>query len=735
MCDKAEQLIRLAENNFTLMPAEVHLLEAVVKGEAARFCTDNEIQKDSVHASKCAIRASLIIWLCTDSIGSDFLTYMGINIIGAKIQDSLNLNFLTLEFPIILRNCIFLETIRLERAKIKFLDLSGCYLAFSQTHDDFGREISTSLEASGIEITSDCLLCNGFTSTGRVALDGARIGGNLVFNNGEFYGRQGYALTINNGEIQGNIIGESLKVNGGLSIFGTSVNGSIECCRSIIFGDSHINAILATNICVKGSVRLDNACAFGRVSFHGSNIGNSFSLDNAFLVKLNSTALDMGQSKIKGVALLGKQFLSIGEVNFNESHIGGNLGCDNGKFFNPDGYSLSVEQANVSSVFLRTGFQSSGQIRLIGTTIRGSLDCHEGQFKCGSEDCPQYAILAQNTDIKGSVFLNQDFKVIGGISLNGAKVGANISCRGGTFNCPKGSAICAQQILVNGSVLLTKGFLAIGKIDFSYANISNAFELKEVDKPEGMFLYFLSAKIQTLADREDSWPSKDRLFLDGLVYDKIHVESPRDSQSRLQWLALQPSKVFSPQPYEQLAKVFKESGFEQSASEVLIRKQDNLRAYGDLSYWARVWNFILGHTIAHGYRPNRVLVFALKFVFIGTIVFSLGSPDWGASKIMSPAQVRPFESINSLAVEVSRNYPVFNPLIYSLDTFVPIIDLHQQKYWLPNSNKEAELPPNSFMRRLPGSLVRWYLWIHITVGWIVTSLWVAGFTGLVRRLQ
>ncbi|UJB72970.1 hypothetical protein HRE53_30015 (plasmid) [Acaryochloris sp. 'Moss Beach'] len=428
------------------------------------------------------------------------------------------------------------------------------------------------------------------------------------------------------------------------------------------------------------------------------------------------------------------------KVDLNEAHISGNLGCDNGKFFNPNGCALSIEQADIRSVFLRTGFQLSGQVRLIGTTIRGSLDCHEGQFICIEENPAKYAILAQNADIKGSIFLNQDFLVKGGISLNGATVGGNLACREGTFVNPNGSAICAQQIFVKGSVLLHNGFLAIGKIDFNHAIIGNSLEIQAVKNPNIMTLSFLFAKVRTLADRVDSWPIQDRLFLDGFVYEKIHTESPLDSQSRLQWLELQPSNVFSPQPYEQLAKVLKESGHEQSATEVLIRKQDNLRIYGRLSCWGWVWNCILGHTVAHGYRPHQVLVFALGFVFVGTIMFSLGSPNWSASDLMSPSQVRPFtspqpyESTISEQKEVSNNYPAFNPLIYSIDTFVPIIDFHQQKYWLPNANKEIELQRNSFKIKISGSSLRWYLWFHITFGWIFTSLWVAGFTGLVRRI-
>ncbi|WP_210407761.1 hypothetical protein, partial [Hydrocoleum sp. CS-953] len=68
---------------------------------------------------------------------------------------------------------------------------------------------------------------------------------------------------------------------------------------------------------------------------------------------------------------------------------------------------------------------------------------------------------------------------------------------------------------------------------------------------------------------------------------------------------------------------------------------------------------------------------------------------------------------------------------YSLDTFIPIVDLHQQTYWLPNPKKGREIPLILFKVKT-GALLKWYLWVHIVFGWILTSLWVAGFSGLVR---
>lgn len=92
--------------------------------------------------------------------------------------------------------------------------------------------------------------------------------------------------------------------------------------------------------------------------------------------------------------------------------------------------------------------------------------------------------------------------------------------------------------------------------------------------------------------------------------------------------------------------------------------------------------------------------------------------------------------------EISDDYPKFHALMYSVDVFVPIIDFHQESYWLPNANikDDLEIPLNysniiHYKNACIGSLLRWYLWFHIAMGWILTTLGLAGFTGLVRRLE
>jgi hypothetical protein len=65
----------------------------------------------------------------------------------------------------------------------------------------------------------------------------------------------------------------------------------------------------------------------------------------------------------------------------------------------------------------------------------------------------------------------------------------------------------------------------------------------------------------------------------------------------------------------------------------------------------------------------------------------------------------------------------FYAWLYSLDTLLPIIDLHQERFWEPKP--EGALGLVSFF----------YLRLHITAGWFLSTLFAAGVVGLVRRIQ
>jgi hypothetical protein len=74
-----------------------------------------------------------------------------------------------------------------------------------------------------------------------------------------------------------------------------------------------------------------------------------------------------------------------------------------------------------------------------------------------------------------------------------------------------------------------------------------------------------------------------------------------------------------------------------------------------------------------------------------------------------------------------------NPLLYSLDVFLPFVNLHQEHYWWPDETTSGECA--IFGRRVPirGSVLRYYLWLQIMAGWLLSAVFIAGLTGLIQN--
>ena len=494
--------------------------------------------------------------------------------------------------------------------------------------------------------------------------------------------------------------------------------------------EASAQALIANALQVQSDVVLSSGfSATGTVWLIGATIGGNLQCDDGTFTNEAGIALVAQSAEVKGNVFLCNGFSAMGTVSLGGATIGGDLVCHNSTFTNEVGIALLAQSAEIKgNVWLSSEFRATGEVSLSGATIGGNLQCNNGTFINERKD----ALVVEGTEIKSAVLLSNEFSATGRVSLLGTSIGGNLECDNGTFTNEDGIALLAQGTEIKGVAFLRNGFSATGEVSLLGAIIEDGLTLKAIE-PKDMELNLSLATVSALSDEEDSWPPTGKLDLDGFTYEKIANGSPVKGSERLDWIRRQNLKErFSPQPYEQAARVLRASGHEQAATEVLIGKQEDLRQYGNLSRIGWFWNWFLGHTITHGYKPHYALYWATGFIAVGTALFGLG---YGQNpRLISPANVAPFEVTAATAPQLSEDYPKFNALVYSLDVFVPIVDFYQKSYWLPNANRGAEIPLVVFKYRT-GALLRWYFWLHIVAGWVLTSLWVAGFTGLVRRLE
>ncbi|EHK52814.1 hypothetical protein MAXJ12_33589 [Mesorhizobium alhagi CCNWXJ12-2] len=68
----------------------------------------------------------------------------------------------------------------------------------------------------------------------------------------------------------------------------------------------------------------------------------------------------------------------------------------------------------------------------------------------------------------------------------------------------------------------------------------------------------------------------------------------------------------------------------------------------------------------------------------------------------------------------ASSYPESHPWMYSLDTLIPVTELGQGEYWRPDSSKPI------------GWVVLHYFFFQSVIGWALSLLAIAGFSGLVK---
>ena len=359
------------------------------------------------------------------------------------------------------------------------------------------------------------------------------------------------------------------------------------------------------------------------------------------------------------------------------------------------------------SVLLRDGFHADGEVDLLGATIGADLNCVGGTFV----NPGGYAIKAvgiRATDI----LLDEGFRATGEVRLVRANLSGDLKCNRGTFINRSGDAIDATGITA-ADLLFQKGFRAESAVKLQRARVTGI-----LDCAGGTFaaLDLQQAVVGTLRDDTAGWPPRGKLNLGGFVYGAI-AEDPPGIGPRLDWLSRQ--RQFSRQPYEQLAKVLAQTGNAAASRKVLIEMEDQDRTRGPLNalkwYWrlpVKLWKWVLKLTIGYGYAPWRALYCSLMIVALGAVLF------WAGKRrgVIVPADER-----------AESHFP-FSPFWYSLDSFLPIVNLHQNDHWIPRPTRDGVLlwglRYDMFLRR--------YLWVHTLMGWTLTTLFAAGVTGVVR---
>ena len=409
------------------------------------------------------------------------------------------------------------------------------------------------------------------------------------------------------------------------------------------------------------------------------------------------------------------------------------------------------------------GFHASGQTRLERAKIDGALICSGGSFHYSKGSMSRYtggekpALILDEIVIGSEADLDFGFRSEGAVTMRQAFVVHDIGFYGAHLINPHNWAF--EGGFSNfGSVWFGNldpsshwdTFEADGVVDFSGAKVTNSiivinarflgapgdghgffgrglssggfFLWRDVELRNGATVDLSAAHVGILIDEEKSWPETGHLLIDGFTYDGFGTGSPTDLRTRLRWIALQPQTpgAFSPQPYRQLAKAYRESGLEKEAIAVLVAEQD-LR-YARFGWSGRLLGGFLRVTIGYGHRPLLAVFWSLGVILIG----------WGVVWIGRRAGVMRATWPENSPRSGDVPYEELNPFLYSIDLFFPFVNFHQEHYWWPDANASGQCVILGWTLRFSGRTMRYYLWLQIAAGWLLSAIFLAGVTGLIK---
>ncbi len=174
--------------------------------------------------------------------------------------------------------------------------------------------------------------------------------------------------------------------------------------------------------------------------------------------------------KVANDVFLRNGFRSEGEVRLLGAEIGGDLTASDGSFLNHDREALNADGLKVTgSVYLSDRFRSEGDVRLFGAEIGGILDASGGSFLNRGRN----TLSADRLKVTGSVFLSDGFRSEGEARLLGAEIGGDLTASDGSFLNHDGEALNADGLKVTGSVFLSDGFRSEGNVRLVGADIGS----------------------------------------------------------------------------------------------------------------------------------------------------------------------------------------------------------------------------------------------------------------------
>lgn len=622
-----------------------------------------------IDVTRPAIRA----WVIRDLLLSRIPVAPGqirqLNVTGADIQGELDLRFAKADCPLRLEQCVFDSPVTLYEAHLRSVSLRGCTVP--------------GIDARHVRVTGDLNL-DDVHLTGCLRLGGAHLKDDLhlahatielplirsMDGNGGTVGRgENALLDLDNIEIKGKIEASGLTVHGTVSTKAATVAGPWRMTRARILaaakapsgGTRDAVAWNGEGMKIEGTLDASSLHASGQVRLVDTQVLCLVFRD----VKIRNSriALILDRLDCRGSAFCDGDSHLTGGMHAIGIQAGATLYLGSGVAKAPakgtaedKKHAVDLRRARITGELKCTnGFRTSGACNLAGAYVGGRVSFPGATLKSVDDTDGQVAFTADGAQMDSDLSLEDDFSCRGSLSLLNARIsgGLTVKQKEGDSHC----TLAAGGLSVARDVTLD----IVGTADLSGADITGdlTLDLKRlkgddsgaaadlsavtagvltlIGRPMRGFLDLTRASVSLLCDSPQDWPDGSCIVLEGLEYRDITTndgDRKNHDSYRLRWLQTgtrwtrgaegqYDDAGFTPQPYQQLAAYYRNSGDDNQARHVLHKMYSRRNA--SLHNWRepviKLWNSAQGLFVGYGYSPERAFGWLVAFAVVAAWLF------------------------------------------------------------------------------------------------------------------
>jgi hypothetical protein len=431
------------------------------------------------------------------------------------------------------------------------------------------------------------------------------------------------------------------------------------------------NTVQCTSMHVEGDVYLFGAQLKRGLSFHYGEIGGSLFASDLRVGEVG--ALDLVSLNIGKDASLGGGIMR-GGADLSRAVVGGSLEAKGVQFLGPAS-AANFASIRIAGSTLLEGALFEGPVRFGGATTGGQLSL--SRF----EDKP--ARFLQSADFNGVKVGTDGFfdyaEFEGPVDFSAATFGRGVTFDHARF---KSKAKCTWRGLTVGTVAYFTDASFTGTADFSRMKVGDILSFDNTRFAEPRPSLSLDATTYQRISRLTRRPGQGK---------------PDEENGRRNLLYLINNRVsYSEDAYSQIESHFSRQGHVGWANQAYIDRRWR-ETMENASWLVKPFHFLWYVLVGFGRVPGLAFLYSFVFIVLGCLLY----PERKMT-LQKPAETPP--------------HP-YSPLAYSLDLYLPFLDLRADDAWQPR----------------PDYVFGWrYLRLHTLAGWTLIPIGLAALTGLIK---